>query len=107
MHAASPSGDPAGAASGGVPGPVRAREAAARGHGPLLAGLATRAAAAAARLAPEPLTFATRVVAASAAAGASRTRLWQGFRFMRMHRLRRLSGVYLWWITLTCYCLSV
>ena len=42
--------------------------------GLLLAGLATRAAAAAARLAPEPLTFATRVVAASAAAGAAPAR---------------------------------
>jgi len=45
------------------------------GTGLLLAGLATRAAAAAGRLAPEPLTFATRVVSASAAAGAASARL--------------------------------
>ena len=37
--------------------------------GLLMAGLATRAAAAAGRLAPEPLTFAARVISASAAAG--------------------------------------
>ncbi len=46
--------------------------------GLLLAGLATRAAAAAGRLAPEPLTFATRVVSASAAAGDALLRFPQG-----------------------------
>ena len=45
--------------------------------GLLLAGLATRAAAAALRLMPEPLTFAVRVVAGSAAGGAVPSVEWR------------------------------